>query len=286
MVEFENVTYFYKGLSISGVRALSNVSFKVEQGDFVCVVGHTGSGKTTLLKVLNGLFKPSEGKVYINGADVWADKAAFSEFRRYIGFVFQNPSYQLFEDTVWRDIAFGPKNLGLSSLEIERRVKNVVDVVGISEDLLTKSPFELSGGQKKKVAIAGVMAMNPKILLLDEPVAGLDPKSRFHILKIIRKYNKDFGVTVLLITHSMEDVYMYANKVLVLNNGELFSYNTVENTFKCVDRLKSIGLDIPDISKVFLKLKNMGFPVPTTVYSIDMAVEAIKNILFKGGKNG
>lgn len=286
VVEFKNVTYFYEGLSSSKVKALSNISFKVEQGDFVCVIGHTGSGKTTLLKILNGLFKPSGGRLYINGADVWADKNAFSKLRKYIGFVFQNPSYQLFEDTVLKDIAFGPKNLGLNNLEIERRVKNAVDVVGISEDLLTKSPFELSGGQKKRVAIAGVMAMSPKILLLDEPVAGLDPKSRVHILKVIKKYNKDFGVTVILITHSMEDVYMYANKVLVLNKGELFSYDSVDSTFKCVDRLKGIGLDIPDISKVFLKLKNKGFSVPINVYSVDMAVEAIKSILLKRRENG
>ena len=284
LIEFKNLSYFYQELNKKSDYGLKNINLKVEKGDYVCVIGHTGSGKTTLLKQISSILKPTSGSILINGVNFWDKKKVKTKNKTRIGFVFQNPAYQLFEETVEKDIAFGPKNLELCEEEINLRVKNAAEMVGLSEDLLKKSPFELSGGQKRRAAIAGVIATEPEILLLDEPTSGLDPIGKNKILNIIKKYNEKFCATIFSVTHNMDDIYLYANKVLVLNKGEVFSYGTVEETFKNVENLQKIGLDIPEISKVFLKLKEKGFLVPTNVYSVEKAVDLIKNILLKKEK--
>lgn len=281
VIEFKNVTYSYDSIEKEKKYALKNVSFKIEQGDYVCLVGHTGSGKTTILKHIGGILKPESGEILINGVDILKGKNSFKIVSKDIGFVFQNPGYQLFEETVEKDIAFGPINFGFSKDEIKRRVLKSADLVGLDERLLKKSPFELSGGQKRRVAIAGVIATSPKILLLDEPTCGLDPIGKEKILNIIKKYNEEEKATVLVVTHNMNDIFSYAKKILVLNNGEIFSYCGVDETFKKFEELKEIGLDIPDIAKVFLKLKKMGLVERNDVYSVEEAFKIIKNILLK-----
>lgn len=281
VIEFKNVTYSYDSIEKEKKYALKNVSFKIEQGDYVCLVGHTGSGKTTILKHIGGILKPESGEILINGVDILKGKNSFKTVSKDIGFVFQNPGYQLFEETVEKDIAFGPINFGFSKDEIKRRVLKSADLVGLDERLLKKSPFELSGGQKRRVAIAGVIATSPKILLLDEPTCGLDPIGKEKILNIIKRYNEEEKATVLVVTHNMNDIFSYAKKILVLNNGEIFSYCDVDETFKKFEELKEIGLDIPDIAKVFLKLKKMGLVERNDVYSVEEAFKIIKNILLK-----
>ena len=277
-VEFKNLNYVYDEINSEKKNALTNVNLKIEEGDYVCVVGHTGSGKTTLLKHINGILKPTSGEVLVFGNNIWEEKKAFKENNFKIGYVFQNPAYQLFEETVEKDIAFGPKNLGLSEVEVKKRVKKAAEIVGLTKETLKKSPFEISGGQKKRAAIAGVIAINPKILLLDEPTAGLDPEGKNNILKIIKKYNEEFLATVIVVTHSMEDIYSYANKILVLNEGKVFSYDEIEKTFERAAELQKIGLDVPDVTKVFLKLKERGFNVPLNIYSVEKAVEFLENL--------
>lgn len=281
VIEFKNVTYSYDSIEKEKKYALKNVSFKIEQGDYVCLVGHTGSGKTTILKHIGGILKPESGEILINGVDILKGKNSFKIVSKDIGFVFQNPGYQLFEETVEKDIAFGPINFGFSKDEIKRRILKSADLVGLDEKLLKKSPFELSGGQKRRVAIAGVIATSPKILLLDEPTCGLDPTGKEKILNIIKRYNEEEKATVLVVTHNMNDIFSYAKKILVLNNGEIFSYCGVDETFKKFEELKEIGLDIPDIAKVFLKLKKMGLVERNDVYSVEEAFKIIKNILLK-----
>lgn len=277
-VEFKNLNYAYDTINSEKKNALTNINLKIEEGEYVCVVGHTGSGKTTLLKHINGILKPTSGEVLVFGNNIWEEKKNFKENNFKIGYVFQNPAYQLFEETVEKDIAFGPKNLGLSEVEVKNRVKKAAEIVGLTEETLKKSPFEISGGQKKRAAIAGVIAINPKILLLDEPTAGLDPEGKNNILKIIKKYNEEFLATVIVVTHSMEDIYSYANKILVLNEGKVFSYGEIEKTFERAAELQKIGLDVPDVTKVFLKLKERGFNVPLNIYSVEKAVEFLENL--------
>ncbi len=284
MIEFKDVTYSYKYVDGKSKKALNNISLKIEKGDYVCVIGHTGSGKTTFLKHIGSILKPTSGSVVVNGVDLSENDVDLKAVNREIGFVFQNPSYQLFEETVEKDIAFGPRNFGFDEGEILNLVKKFSKMVGLSDELLKKSPFELSGGQKRRVAIAGVFATNPKILLLDEPTSGLDPIGKKKILEIIKKHNEEFNSTIVVVTHSMEDIYLYANKILVLNRGEVFSYGGVEETFSMVDELQKIGLDVPDISKVFLKLKECGFSVPINIYSVEKAFEYLKNIFLKRNK--
>ena len=277
-VEFKNLNYAYDEINSEKKNALTNVNLKIEEGDYVCVVGHTGSGKTTLLKHINGILKPTSGEILVFGNNIWEEKKTFKENNFKIGYVFQNPAYQLFEETVEKDIAFGPKNLGLSEVEVKNRVKKAAEIVGLTEETLKKSPFEISGGQKKRAAIAGVIAINPKILLLDEPTAGLDPEGKNNILKIIKKYNEEFLATVIVVTHSMEDIYSFANKILVLNEGKVFSYDEIEKTFERAAELQKIGLDVPDVTKVFFKLKERGFNVPLNIYSVEKAVEFLENL--------
>ncbi len=281
IIELKDVTYFYDGTNSLESRAIRNVSFSVEKGEYVGVIGHTGSGKSTLIKHLNCILRPTYGKVYIDGVDVWSDKKVLSKIRRKVGLVFQYPEYQLFEETVEKDIAFGPKNLGLNKEEIERRIIRAAQMVEIDRNLLFKSPFEISGGEKRRVAIAGILAMEPDILVLDEPAAGLDPIGKEKILKIIEHYHKYEKRTVIHVTHSMEDIAKYADKILIMNSGEVVSYDSVDNTFKDVDVLKNIGLDIPQITKVFFKLRKKGFNIPSNIYTVEDAVDIVKNILIE-----
>ena len=279
IIKTENLSYVYSPNTPFEKKAVDNVEIEIEKGEFVGVIGHTGSGKSTLIQHFNGLLKPTSGKIFIDGEDIWQDEKNINKFRFKVGLVFQYPEYQLFEETVRKDISFGPKNMGLSEEEVNQRVLEAAKFVGIKEELLDKSPFELSGGQKRRVAIAGVIAMEPEVLILDEPAAGLDPKGREKVLNQIKEYHQERKNTVLLVSHSMEDIAKYATKVLVMNNSKVFMYDTVENVFKHCDKLLEIGLDIPEVSRVFLKLKEMGYPVNTNIYTVDQAKEEIRSLL-------
>ena len=275
IIKVENLTYIYNEGMPDATTALDNVSFEIEEGDFVGIIGSTGSGKSTLIGHMNGLNKPTGGKIIIDGRDVWADPARIREFRFMVGLVFQYPEYQLFEETCYKDIAFGPKNMGLSEEEIDRRVRQAAAFVGLDEALLERSPFELSGGQKRRVAVAGVMAMEPRILVLDEPAAGLDPEGRDTILRQVKEYHKKTGVTVLLVSHSMEDIAKYADKVIVMDQRQIAMYDKVDKVFARAPELLELGLSVPQVTKVFLKLRQMGIEIDTDVYTIPYAVKTI-----------
>ena len=275
MIRVEHLSYVYNPGLPTQVTALEDVSFTVEQGDFVGVIGATGSGKSTLISHLNGLNKPTSGKVWVDGRDLWADPAKIREFRFLTGLVFQYPEYQLFEETCYKDIAFGPKNMGLDEAEVDRRVREAARFVGLDDTLLARSPFELSGGQKRRVAVAGVLAMRPRILVLDEPAAGLDPEGRDEILGEIKQYHKQTGTTVLLVSHSMEDIAKYANRVLVRADKKVAMYDTVERVFARAEELLALGLSVPQVTKIFLKLREMGLDLPTDVYTVPYAVKTL-----------
>lgn len=275
MIRVEHLSYVYNPGLPTQVTALEDVSFTVEQGDFVGVIGATGSGKSTLISHLNGLNKPTSGKVWVDGRDLWADPAKIREFRFLTGLVFQYPEYQLFEETCYKDIAFGPKNMGLDEAEVDRRVREAARFVGLDDTLLARSPFELSGGQKRRVAVAGVLAMRPRILVLDEPAAGLDPEGRDQILGEIKQYHKQTGTTVLLVSHSMEDIAKYANRVLVMADKKVAMYDTVERVFARAEELLALGLSVPQVTKIFLKLREMGLDLPTDVYTVPYAVKTL-----------
>ena len=275
IIKVENLTYIYNEGMPDATTALDNVSFEIEEGDFVGIIGSTGSGKSTLIGHMNGLNKPTSGKIIIDGRDVWADPAKIREFRFMVGLVFQYPEYQLFEETCYKDIAFGPRNMGLSEEEIDRRVRQAAAFVGLDEALLERSPFELSGGQKRRVAVAGVMAMEPRILVLDEPAAGLDPEGRDTILRQVKEYHKKTGVTVLLVSHSMEDIAKYADKVIVMDQRQIAMYDKVDKVFARAPELLELGLSVPQVTKVFLKLRQMGIEIDTDVYTIPYAVKTI-----------
>lgn len=275
MIRVEHLSYVYNPGLPTQVTALEDVSFTVEQGDFVGVIGATGSGKSTLISHLNGLNKPTSGKVWVDGRNLWADPAKIREFRFLTGLVFQYPEYQLFEETCYKDIAFGPKNMGLDEAEVDRRVREAARFVGLDDTLLARSPFELSGGQKRRVAVAGVLAMRPRILVLDEPAAGLDPEGRDEILGEIKQYHKQTGTTVLLVSHSMEDIAKYANRVLVMADKKVAMYDTVERVFARAEELLALGLSVPQVTKIFLKLREMGLDLPTDVYTVPYAVKTL-----------
>ncbi|MDR0947606.1 MAG: energy-coupling factor transporter ATPase [Ruminococcus sp.] len=274
-VKTENLTYTYGIGTPFEKTAVNDVNLEIEQGELVGIIGHTGSGKSTLIQHLNGLLKPTSGRILIDGADIWDKSANRRDVRFKVGLVFQYPEYQIFEDTVEKDIAFGPKNMGLSDDEIKKRVIETAEIVGLSPEILTKSPFELSGGQKRRVAIAGVMAMEPSVLILDEPVAGLDPRGREKILAQIKTYHAKKNATVLLISHSMEDVARYASKILVMNEGSVYCYEDTPIVFSKAEELAKMGLSVPQITKVFLKLKERGFDVRTDIYTIDFAIKKL-----------
>ncbi|MBR4109987.1 MAG: energy-coupling factor transporter ATPase [Oscillospiraceae bacterium] len=257
--------------------ALDCISFSVEKGEYIGVIGHTGSGKSTLMQHLNGLLKPTAGTVLLDGKDIWSDKAFTRQCRFRVGLVFQYPEYQLFEETVYKDIAFGPKNMGLAAEEIDRRVRQAAGFVGITEEQLQSSPFDLSGGQKRRVAIAGVIAMEPEVLILDEPTAGLDPEGREEILANIESYRKAQNATIMMVTHSMSDVARMAQRLLVFSNGELMMDGTPKEVFSRAQELLDMGLDIPEVTRVFLRLHELGLPVEP-VYTMEQAVEALKGL--------
>ena len=279
IIRVEHLKYVYNPGMPDETTALDDVSFSVEEGDFVGIIGSTGSGKSTLISHFNGLNRPTSGHILIDGKDMWEQGADLRAFRFQVGLVMQYPEYQLFEETCAKDIAYGPRNMGLDEAEIDRRVKEAAAFVGLSDELLQKSPFELSGGQKRRVAIAGVMAMHPRVLVLDEPAAGLDPEGRDTILSQIRDYHEKTGITVLLVSHSMEDIAKYANRVLVMSHAKLAMYDTVEKVFGHAQELLELGLSVPQVTQIFLKLRQMGLDIPTDVYTMPYAVKTIQKAL-------
>ena len=279
IIRVEHLKYVYNPGMPDETTALDDVSFSVEEGDFVGIIGSTGSGKSPLISHFNGLNRPTSGRILIDGKDMWEQGADLRAFRFQVGLVMQYPEYQLFEETCAKDIAYGPRNMGLDEAEIDRRVKEAAAFVGLSDELLQKSPFELSGGQKRRVAIAGVMAMHPRVLVLDEPAAGLDPEGRDTILSQIRDYHEKTGITVLLVSHSMEDIAKYANRVLVMSHAKLAMYDTVEKVFGHAQELLELGLSVPQVMQIFLKLRQMGLDIPTDVYTMPYAVKTIQKAL-------
>ncbi len=275
IVKVEHLSYIYGEGMPDATVALDDVSFSIEEGQFVGVIGSTGCGKSTLISHFNGINKPTKGRVYIAGEDLWADPAQIRKFRFMVGLVFQYPEYQLFEETVYKDIAFGPRNMGLDEAEVDRRVRRAANFCGIDDAWLDKSPFELSGGQKRRVAIAGVLAMEPRLLVLDEPAAGLDPDGRDTILGQLKQYHKETGTTTVLVSHSMEDIAKYADKVLVLDGGHIAMYDETAKVFARAPELLALGLSVPEVTKVFLQLRDWGLDIPTDVYTVPYAVKTI-----------
>lgn len=286
VIRTENLTYTYSQGTPFEKTAVKDVNIEIEEGELVGIIGHTGSGKSTLIQHLNGLIKPTSGKIFIDGVDIHDKDIKLRDVRFKVGLVFQYPEYQIFEETVYKDIAFGPTNMGLEEGEIDKRVRETAKLVGIDDSLLNKSPFELSGGQKRRVAIAGVMAMRPKVLILDEPTAGLDPRGREMILGQIKHYHEETGSTVLLVSHSMEDVARFAQKILVMNKGEVFCYDTPPSVFARADEIAAIGLSVPQITKVFSMLRSRGIDIRGDVYTIEFAMKTINEYFAAKEKAG
>ncbi len=282
ILEVRNLQHIYSTGTPFEHVALKDVSFCVERGEFIGVIGHTGSGKSTLMQHMNGLLKPTSGSVLLDGKDIWSDKKLTRDSRFRVGLVFQYPEYQLFEETVYKDIAFGPKNMRLSPEEVDRRVREAAGLVGITDEQLEKSPFDLSGGQKRRVAIAGVIAMEPEVLILDEPTAGLDPEGREDILRNIDRYRQAKNATIMMVSHSMNDVAKMADRLLVMNDATLAMDGTPDEVFAHAQQLLDMGLDIPEMTSLFLRLQNMGIPV-NQVYTLEQAVAELKRIKGVGG---
>ncbi len=280
ILQVKNLNYIYSIGTPFEHQALKDVSFCVHRGEFIGIIGHTGSGKSTLMQQLNGLLKPTSGSVILDGQDIWSDKKLTRQARFRVGLVFQYPEYQLFEETVYKDIAFGPGNMGLGKEEIDRRVREAAGFVGLTDEQLLSSPFDLSGGQKRRVAIAGVIAMEPEVLILDEPTAGLDPAGRAEILGNIESYRKAKNATIMMVSHSMEDVARLTDRLMVMNGSQLAMDGTPGEVFTQAERLVEMGLNIPQVTQVFLRLRKMGLPVEN-VYTLEQAVEALKAL--KGG---
>ncbi len=277
MIKLENVSYVYQTGGPFERKALDNVSLEISEGEFIGLIGHTGSGKSTLIQLLNGLIKPTSGNVYIDGINISDKKISLRDIRFKTGLVMQYPEYQLFEETVYKDIAFGPKNMGLSEDEIDSRVRFAADMVGLKKEILEKSPFDLSGGQKRRAAIAGVIAMEPKILVLDEPTAGLDPAGRDEILYKIKDMHERMNLTVVLVSHSMEDVAKLADRILVMNNGRLNMFDRPDKIFSNSAVLEKIGLSVPQVTKICDKLREKGFKIPKGIYTVEEAENEIIN---------
>ena len=280
ILQVKNLNYIYSIGTPFEHQALKDVSFCVHRGEFIGIIGHTGSGKSTLMQQLNGLLKPTSGSVILDGQDIWSDKKLTRQARFRVGLVFQYPEYQLFEETVYKDIAFGPGNMGLGKEEIDRRVREAAGFVGLTDEQLLSSPFDLSGGQERRVAIAGVIAMEPEVLILDEPTAGLDPAGRAEILGNIESYRKAKNATIMMVSHSMEDVARLTDRLMVMNGSQLAMDGTPGEVFTQAERLVEMGLNIPQVTQVFLRLRKMGLPVEN-VYTLEQAVEALKAL--KGG---
>lgn len=284
MIKAENVNYIYQQGMPFECQALYDVNIEIKDGSLVALIGHTGSGKSTLIQHFNALVKPTSGKIIINGIDVTAPKADLRLVRKTVGLVFQYPEHQLFEETVYKDIAFGPKNMGFSDEEIDKRVRESAALVGLKEKHLTRSPFDLSGGQKRRVAIAGVLAMNPKVLILDEPTAGLDPKGRDEILATIKKlHEENKEMIIIFVSHSMEDVAKTAERVIVMNDGHVEMQGTVAEVFAQAEHLQKIGLNVPQVTLLTDKLRLAGYDLPEHIYTVKYAADAIKKLIGGGG---
>lgn len=284
MIKAENVNYIYQQGMPFERQALYDVNIEIEDGSLVALIGHTGSGKSTLIQHFNALVKPTSGKIIINSIDVTAPKADLRLVRKTVGLVFQYPEHQLFEETVYKDIAFGPKNMGFSDEEIDKRVRESAELVGLKEKHLTRSPFDLSGGQKRRVAIAGVLAMNPKVLILDEPTAGLDPKGRDEILATIKKlHEENKEMIIIFVSHSMEDVAKTAERVIVMNDGHVEMQGTVAEVFAQAEHLQKIGLNVPQVTLLTDKLRLAGYDLPEHIYTVKYAADAIKKLIGGGG---
>jgi energy-coupling factor transport system ATP-binding protein len=279
ILRLSNVSYVYSKGTPFEKRALDNINVSFEKGKITGLIGHTGSGKSTLVNLLNGLNKPTDGKVFLDGSDIWEKPKEIAKIRFRVGLVMQYPEYQLFDETVRADIGFGPRNQGLSEDEIEQRVNSAAKFVGINENIMDKSPFELSGGQKRRVAIAGIIAMNPDILVLDEPAAGLDPRGRKEILDGLREYVRESGTTLILVSHSMEDMAYYCDNVVVMNHAKVLKTGTVDEIFSDADFLSEIGLDVPVVAKIASKLRKNGIDLKGKLYTVDGVKEAILNYI-------
>ena len=281
IIKTENLSYLYSTGTPFEVAAINDINIEIEEGELVGIIGHTGSGKSTLVQHLNGLLKPTSGKILVDGQDIWESKASVRDVRFKVGLCFQYPEYQLFEETVYKDISFGPKNMGLSDEEIDKRVKTAAAFVGLRDEHLDKSPFDLSGGEKRRAAIAGVMAMSPKVLILDEPTSGLDPKGRDKILGMIKEYRQDTGSTVLIVSHSMEDVAKMATKVLVMNKSKVAMYGTVDEIYSRSDEIIKMGLDVPQITRVFMRLAECGVDIKKNVYTVEQGKKELAKLFGK-----
>ena len=278
-IEISHLTHLYNPGTAMERKALDDVNITINDGEFVAFIGHTGSGKSTLIQHLNALIKPTSGKILLDGEDINADKTKLKAIRQKVGLVFQYPEHQLFEMTVFKDVCYGPKNMGLSEEEIENAAKKALDLVGLDQSFYDKSPFELSGGQKRRVAIAGILAMNPRVLVLDEPTAGVDPRGRDEILGAIDHMHKETGITVILVSHSMEDVAKYADRIVVMNNGHVALTGTPKEVFSHVSELEEMGLAAPQTSYVMKGLKDNGLNVPQDVYTVDEATDVLYELL-------
>lgn len=275
----ENITHIYSPKTPFEKKALDDVSFSIEKGEFVGLIGHTGSGKSTLAQMLNGLLRPSSGKIYLDGEDIWAKPKEIRKVRFAVGVVFQYPEYQLFGETVYADMALGPRNMGLSEQEIKERIEEAADFVGLTNEQLKRSPFELSGGQKRRAAIGSIVAMRPKVLVLDEPTAGLDPYGRERLLRRIRQYHESGDKTVILISHSMEEIAENASRILVMNHGKLELCDKTSDVFRHAQRLSDIGLSIPHITRVMLALKEKGVDVRTDIFTVEDAKAELLRVM-------
>lgn len=281
-IEIKNLTYVYMPNTPFEKKALDNINLKINSGEFVAIIGHTGSGKSTLIQQINGLLTPTYGNILVDDVDIFSKKVNKFNVRKKVGLVFQYPEYQLFEETIEKDISFGPKNLGFDEMEIREKVKRAMNIVGLNyEKYKDVSPFELSGGQKRRVAIAGVVAMEPKILILDEPTAGLDPKGRDDILNKIKKLRKEYNMTIILVSHSMEDVAKVANKVIVMSKGKCILEGTTREVFNKIDVLESVGLAVPQVTYLIRRLNESGFSLPENIYTVEEAKQEILKKLNK-----
>lgn len=278
ILEVKGLSHTYGGNTPFINDAVKDVSFSIEKGEIIGIIGHTGSGKSTLVQHLNGLLKPTDGTVLLDNEDIWKNPREIRKVRSQVGLVFQYPEYQLFEETVFADIAFGPKNMGLEGDELKNRVIETCKMIGVKPEYLEKSPFDLSGGEKRRVAIAGVMAMRPKVIVFDEPTAGLDPKGRENVMQIIKSYREATDATVIIISHSMEDMALLADRVIVMNKGELVMFDTPDKVFSSGEKLLEIGLNVPIVTRVFYELKKLGVNVPQDVFTVERAVEVLCEI--------
>lgn len=284
VLELKNLSFVYGQKTPFEKRAVDNVSLSIEKGEFIGIIGHTGSGKSTLVQMLNGLIQPTEGQVLLDGEDIWQNPKDIRNVRFKVGMVFQYPEYQLFEETVYKDIAFGPTNMGKTEQEIDLAVRKAAEFTDLKPELLQKSPFDLSGGEKRRAAIAGVIAMDPEVLVLDEPTAGLDPMGRDVLLSQIVQYHKKRKNTVLLVSHSMEDIARVADRIIVMNESHLVMFDKTREVFSHGRELKKIGLRVPQITKIMLELKEKGYDVPDGILTVDEAFSAVSSLLKKEGK--